>query len=203
MNLAARKHILVFALVLAIPTTALAPDWLVGWHSLSWQTVALQQNAQKLRKLYHLRESCIESDLMEKRLDFGIQELRDMRAQSNSKTAQWESNADSPQHVASDFGPVRNSALNDPNYEVGRSKTYALTEWRNQQVQKLRDRNSRYLEKIFDDAAKSGPDDSSIWEIMQAKHDELAQIIKSSDFHRCVAELDSILPIKLKKGDRE
>jgi hypothetical protein len=76
-----------------------------------------------------------------------------------------------------------------------------LVDWRNRQIQNLRDRNSRYLEKIFNDVRKYGAEDPSIWGTVQVKHDELAEIMKSGDFQGCMAELDTVLPVK--EGGRQ
>ena len=179
-----KKLILIFTLVFAVPTTVLATDWLIRWQSS--HTIAPQQTARELLKLYQLREFCSQSDLMEKRSDFVIQKVRDTKTYRNNEAAQWESNA-----VTTNVGPSVNATLND------------LIQRRNHEVQNLRDRNSRYLEKIYDEIEQYGRDDPSIRGHLQAKHAELAQSIQSGDFQGCMAELDSILPTKLKKGGRQ
>jgi hypothetical protein len=198
-----KNFIPIFVLVLAVPTTALAADWLLSWRSWLWQTVAPQQTAQELHKLYQLREFCNQSNTMEKRLDFAIQKLRDKKAYWNKKTARWDSSTTNPKHVAINFGPSKNPTLYDPYFKDAESQTNPLVDWRNRQIQNLRDRNSRYLEKIFNDVTKYGAEDPSIWGTVQAKHDELAQIIKSGEFQSCMAELDNVLPTKVKKGGRQ
>jgi hypothetical protein len=197
-----RKFILVFAIV-AVPTTALAADWLLRWHSGLWHSVAPQPSAQEVRKLYQLREFCSQSNTMEKRLDFAIQKLREKKDYWNGRTARWESRAADPKHVTINFGPSENPTLYDPYFKDSQSQTNPLVDWRNSQIQNLRDRNSRYLEKIFDDVKEYGPENASIWGTVQAKHDEISAIITSGNFQACMAELDSVLPTKVTRGGRE
>ena len=196
-----KKLILILALVLAIPTAALAANWLLRGHSRLRQTVAPRQTAQELHKLYQLREFCNQSDIMEKRLDFAIQKLRDKGAYWNKRMVLWESRMTNPNRVAINFGPSRNAALDDPDFKDVDAQANALVGRRNRQIQDLRDRNSRYLEKIFGDVTKYGTEDPS--GTMQGKHGELAQIIKSGEFQACMAELDSALPTQVIKGGRQ
>jgi hypothetical protein len=198
-----RKFALIFVLVLAVPTTVLAANWLLRWHSRLWQMVAPQQTAQELHKWYQLREFCNQSDIMEKRLDFAIQKLRDKRAYWNNRMVRWESSATNPKHVTMNFGLSKNPTLDDPDFKDADSQTNLLVGRRNYQIQDLRDRNSRYFEKIFNHAAKDRGEDPSIWGAAQAKHDELAQIIKSGEFQACMAELDNLLPTQVKAGGRQ
>jgi hypothetical protein len=197
-----RKFILVFAVV-AVPTTALAADWLLRWRSGLWHSVAPQPSAQEVRKLYQLREFCSQSNTTEKRLDFAIQKLREKKDYWNSRTARWETRAADPKHITINFGPSENPTLYDPYFKDSQSQTNPLLDGRNRQIQTLRDRNSRYLEKIFDDVAEYGPEDASIWATVQAKHDEISAILTSGDFQACMAELDSVLPTKVTRGGRE
>src|SRR6266852_2241954 len=197
-----KKLILIFVLVLAVPTTVLATNWLLGGRSRLRQTVALQQTAQELHKLYQLREFCNQSDIMEKRLDFAIQKGRDKRAYWNNRMIRWESSTTNPRHVTINFGPSKNATLDDPYFKDVESQINALVGLRNRQIQNLRDRNSSYLEKIFNDVTKYGAEDPSNWGTVQGKHDELAQIIKSGEFQACMAELDSVLPTQVKTGGR-
>jgi len=198
-----KKLILILALVLAIPTAALAANWLLRGHSRLRQTVAPQQTAQELHKLYQLREFCNQSDIMEKRLDFAIQKLRDKGAYWNKRMVLWESRMTNPNRVAINFGPSRNAALDDPDFKDVDAQANALVGRRNRQIQDLRDRNSRYLEKIFGDVTKYGAEDPSNSGTVQGKHGELAQIIKSGEFQACMAELDSALPTQVIKGGRQ
>lgn len=198
-----KKLILIFVFVLAAPTTALAADWLFRWHPWLWQTVLPQQTAQELHKLYQLQEFCNESNIMEKRFDFAIQKLRDKRAYWNNKTIQGQSRTTTPRDFTINFGPSKNPTPYDPYFKDTESQTNPLLEWRNHQIQHLRDRNYRYFEKIFDDVANYGSEDPSIWGTVQAKHDELAQIISSGEFQGCMAELDKILPTQVKTGGRQ
>jgi hypothetical protein len=197
-----RKFILVFAVV-AVPTTALAADWLLRWRSGLWHSVAPQPSAQEVRKLYQLREFCSQSNTMEKRLDFAIQKLREKKDYWNGRNARWESRTADPKHVTINFGPSENPTLYDPYFKDSQSQTNPLIDWRNSQIQNLRDRNSRYLEKIFDDVKEYGPENASIWGTVQAKHDEISAIITSGNFQACMAELDSVLPTKVTRGGRE
>lgn len=198
-----KKFIFIFALVVAAPTAALAADWLFGRHSRVWQTVAPQQTAQEVHKLYQLRELCNQSDIMEKRLDFAIQKLRDKRVYWNDRMARWESNAANSKHVMINLGSIKNPTLDDPHFQDAESQTNSLVARRNRQIQNLRDRNAGYLEKIFSDVTKYGAEDPSIWGTVQAKHDELAQILKSGEFQSCMAALDNVLPAKATTGGRQ
>ncbi len=198
-----RKFILIFALVLWVPTSVLAPDWLFGGQSRIWQTVAPRQTAQELLKLYQLREFCNQSDIMEKRLDFAIQKLREKRVYWNTRMSRWESSATRPKQLTINFGPGTNPTSYDPDFRDAESRTNPLIGRRNRQIQNLRDRNSSYLEKIFSDVTKYGPEDPWIWSTVQAKHEELTQIIKSGEFQGCMAELDNVLPTRVKAGGRQ
>jgi len=166
-----------------IPTTVLAADRLLKWHSLVYQTGTLPQTAQELRKLYQLRQFCNQSNTIEKNLDLVIQKLRDRQAYWGDETIRSGSGTPNPKDVESQIS--------------------SMMDRKNGQVQILSDRNSRYLEKIFDDVAKYGPQDPSAWSAVQAKHDELAQIVKSDDFQGCMVELDNLLPVPATKVGRQ
>jgi hypothetical protein len=197
-----RKFILVFVVV-SVPTTALAADWLLRWHSGFWQSVEPLHSAQEVRKLYQLREFCRQSNTIEKRLDFAIQKLREKKDYWNSRAARWESRPTDPKHVTINFGPSENPTLYDPYFKGSESQTSPLFDWRNSRIHNLRNRNSKYLEKIFDNVREHGPENASIWGTLQAKHDEISAIINSGDFQACMAELDSVLPTSVKNGGRE
>lgn len=199
----AKKFILISVVVLAVPTTVLAADWLLGWHSRLWQPVAARQATQELHRLYQLREFCNQSNTMEKRLDFGIQKLRDKKNYWNNKMVRWESSTTDPKNATISFGLSENPALYDPYSKDAESQTDPFMNRRNRQIQNLRDRNFSYLEKIFNDVTKYGAEDPSIWGIVQDKHDELTQIVKSGEFQACMAVLDSVLPTQVKKGGRQ
>jgi hypothetical protein len=159
-------------------------------------SVPPQRTAQELHRLQQLREFCNQSYSMEKQFDFAIQTLRDRRDYWNSSTA-------NPKHVTINLGTIENPTLYDPYSKNPRSQTNPLVDWKNRQIQNLRDRNFGYFEKIFSDVTKYGPEEPSIWNTVQVKHDQLAQIIRSGDFQGCVAELDNVLPTKVKKGGRQ
>jgi hypothetical protein len=135
MDRRSRNLISTFVLVLAVPTTALAADWLLGWHSRLWQTVAPERNAQELGKLYQLRELFNQSNILEKRFDFAIQKLREKRAYWNEETVRLENRTSNPKHVSINFGPRRNPTLYDPYFKDPESHTSPLIEWRNRQIQ--------------------------------------------------------------------
>lgn len=196
-----KKTVLIFVLVFAIPTTALAAEWLFGRHSGLRQVAPDQQTAHELLKLYQLREFCNQSNAIEMRLDFAIQKLRDQKAYWNNKIDRSEGTAITPKQVTINVGPTKAATPFVPGFEVAESQSHLLLELRNRQSQILRDRNSRYFEKLSGDVAKYGAEDP--WSTVEAKHDELAQIIKSGDFQACVTELDSVLPTKVKKGGRQ
>ncbi len=200
-----KKFILsfVFVCVFAPPTTAPTSDWIYRWHFWLRQTAAPQQATQELHKWYQLREFCNQSEVMEKRIDFAIQKLRDKRDYWDDKTAQWGSSTTNPKHVTINFGPSENPTLYDPYFINPEFHTNPLADLRNRQVQILRDRNSRYLQKILNDGTKSGAEDPSIRGLMQAKYGELTQIIKTGDFRACITELDGLLPTQVKKGGRQ
>lgn len=159
-------------------------------------SVPPQRTAHELVRLYQLRELCNQSYSTEKQLDFAIQKLRDKRDYWNGISA-------NPKHVTINFGTIKNPTLYDPYFKDPRSPINPLVDWRNRHIQNLRDRNFRYLEKILDDVAEYGAEEPSIWGAVQVRHDQLVQIIKSGDFHGCIAELDDILPTKVKKGGRQ
>ena len=198
-----KKTVLIFVLVFAIPTTALAAEWLFGRHSGLRQVAPDQQTAHELLKLYQLREFCNQSNAIEMRLDFAIQKLRDQKAYWNNKIDRSEGTAITPKQVTTNVGPTKAATPFVPDFEVAESQTHLLLELRNRQSQNLRNRNFRYLEKMFEHVAKYGAEDPSVWSTVQAKHDELAEIVKSGDFQACMAELDSVLPTKVMRGGRQ
>jgi hypothetical protein len=198
-----KKLVLILVLVLAVPTSALSADWLLRWRSWLRQTVAPEDTAQELRKLHQLRELCNQSSTVEKRLDFAIQKLREKRDYWNNNIARWESSTTNPQHVTINFGPPQNPTLYDPYFKDPQSQTNPLLGWKNRQIQNLRDRNSKYLEKIFGDVKEYGPENPSRWAAVQARHDELTRIAKSGEFQACVGELDNLLQTQVMKGGRK
>jgi len=157
-----KQLVFIFALVMAVPTTVLAADWLLERHIWPWRPVAPQWSVLELQQMYQLRELCNESNFMEGRLDFAIQKL-------------WDKG----------------------NYFNAEAQANALLGQRNQQIQNLRERNSRYLAKIF------GGVDQSAWADAQGKHDELARTVASGEFQACVTELDAILPTHVRRGGRQ
>lgn len=195
-----KKFILIFTVVLVVPTTALTADWLFGWHAWLWQTPAPQQNAQEVRKLYQLREFCDQSFAMEKRLDFVILKMTEKKFHWNDKTAHWESSTTSPKEATIGLGTSNRPAMYDAYAMDAESKINTLVESKSIQVQKLRDRNSRYFEKIGNDVRQYGAEDPALWAAVQAKHDELAQTVKTGEFQGCIDELDSILPTTVVGG---
>jgi len=183
-----RYVVLICVLALAVPAIAPTADCTSMQDK---QTVTTRQATQEQLKLYQLREFCNESNALEKRLDFAIQKLRDRRFYWNNKMVPRGSTTSNPTPVTTNFSKDLES------------QTGGLEDWRTRQVQNLKDRNYRYLEKTFDDVAKHGAEDPSTWAAVQAKHDELAQTIGSGDFQSCMAELDDVLPTRVKKGGRE
>ena len=196
-----KQSILMLVLVLGVPATALAADWLLSRHTWLGQTQAPKRAAEELYKLYQLREFCNQSSAVEMRFDFAIQKVRDTKIHWNIKMDRSGGDTTTPKQVTINFGPSKSAVLYDPDFALRESQSHLLLELRNRQSQILRDRNSRYFEKLSGDVAKYGAEDP--WSTVEAKHDELAQIIKSGDFQACVTELDSVLPTKVKKGGRQ
>jgi hypothetical protein len=186
--------------VIAVPTTGLAADWLLGRHAWFGQTAAPPPNAQEVVKLYQLREFCNQSNVMEKRFDFAIQKLRDKKAEWNHPPARRKGETANPGQVTIHFGPRNNPTLYDPDFMDADSNANPLAERRNRQIQNLRARNSRYLETMFQDVAKYGAENPAVWGAVQARHEKLARIMQSGDFQSCMEELDEVLPAQAKQG---
>jgi len=198
----ARKFLVLSVFLLAVPTAVLAADWLLGWHARIWQTVAPRQTAPEVHRLYQLREFCSQSDILEKRMDFAIQKLRDKRAYWNNRMARWESGGAEPKHLTIKMGRGTNPSVYDPDLIEAGTQTSPLVIRRNRQIQNLRDRNSTYLENLFGEVTKYGAEDPALWGAVQAKQDELTQILKTGEFQGCMAELDDLLGGRAKTGGR-
>ena len=197
------KRFLVLSLfALAIPTGVLAADWFLGWNAWRWQTAGPRQNAQEVHRLYQLREFCNQSNILEKRMDFAIQKLRDKGAYWNNRMARWESGGAEPKHLTIKMGRGTNPSVYDQDLIEAGTQTSPLVIRRNRQIQNLRDRNSTYLENLFGEVTKYGAEDPALWGAVQAKQDELTQILKTGEFQGCMAELDDLLAGRAKTGGR-
>jgi hypothetical protein len=179
-----RRFILIFSVLLAVPTTALAASWLL-WHSRPWNArMRPQQGASELGALYQLREFCNQSDLMEKRIDFAVRI----------------SEGDEDGKIGIRLGLPASSVPNGMDFDD--SQRSRIVEWRSRQVRILRDRNSRYLETVLGDAKKYGTD-SLVWGRVLDQQAELTTIVKAGEFQDCMAELDGLLPTKVVRGGRQ